>query len=34
MTRPQDGGNRRHWLVAIAILALMMILGPVVARFY
>ena len=34
MTQPQDGHDRKHWLVAIAILVLMMIIVPVVARFY
>ncbi len=27
-------GDRRHWLVAVAILVVMMIIVPVVARFY
>ena len=36
MTGPQGepGSTRRHWLVALAILALMMIIVPVIARFY
>lgn len=28
------GGGRRHWLVALGIVLLMMIVVPLVARFY
>lgn|GEM_PF-2650720 len=36
MTIPEDGqgSGRRHWLVALAILVVIMVIVPVVARFY
>ncbi len=34
MVAPGNGGHRRHWLAAVAILALMMVVVPLVARFY
>jgi hypothetical protein len=34
MTRSGHGSGRKHWLAALAILILMMLIVPIVARFY
>ncbi len=34
MAGSEDGGGRKHWLMALAILLILMIVVPIIFRFY